>query len=938
MSSTLRAWWLLALIVAIPAAAQVTRPDHAGRIVRSFDFEGPVVGTIRLPEHWIRAQHDPGVPRDRPGFPIWNAAELDDSVAYSGTVSVRVPVEGGSASLRLNAGVIPVFPGADYLIGVKVRTENAVGARARLVARFLDAASIPIHTSERTSRLVRTRGDWTALGVTLYGDHRNAAFIQIDLELVQTREYLEPRLGEHQVYHDDHDATAWFDDVVVMQLPRVELSTPAPFNLILEQEEPTVEITVRDLTGQALDGVVRVLDDRGREVDRIERQVPPGRFSETWAPRLPRLGWYRAVLELSKDGTLVGATYLDFAWILDTSDVTDGTPTLLTPESSQGAGRLGGGSVDRGRFGVDIQSMDGGLMTTLPELAKRLGVGSVTVPAWSADTTGANVEARAFALTRLVAALAEDWVETTLAFSRVPDELAAIVRVRAADPLELVTATDPALWRVYTDPILDQLGPRVSRWQIGPAGDDAAFWIPTIANTIEPVDRLLLSMVTTPRVVLPWRADRALREIESPVEGTDSATALLIPQSFGVEAIKQLGASIDGQDDLTVVLEALPVSDYRPRDLVDDLVKRAVTTWGAFDHETMTRLDILEPWRLSDTRRAVIMPRPEAAAWRNLIERLAERRHIGSFPGMPGIRCEILDDMPGAESGRGGVLVAWREPGFDGETVLEAPLGEGNVRVIDVYGNEHTVSPEDRAHGSHVHVVPITDSPVFIEDVDAKMVRFVAGFRMEPTLVPSTNEAHPVTLTLTNPWPMRVSGELYIVQPGGAFDGETADRSWQIKPRAQRYSIAANESIELPLTMAFSPYEESGAHELIVEASISAQRDIESVRLIAPFEIGLADLSMDVSYRKTPTAQGPNLIIDVMVRNSGDTEVIAELRAFPPQMARMRLPTVAIGPGQTIERRFMIEDGAELLAGTSVSVNLSEVDGGGSLNRRIQID
>ena len=392
-------------------------------------------------------------------------------------------------------------------------------------------------------------------------------------------------------------------------------------------------------------------------------------------------------------------------------------------------------------------------MTTLPELARRLGVGSVTIPAWDAETTSASVESRAFALIRLVAALAEDWVETTLAFSHVPDELAELVRVRAVDTLELVTTTDPALWRPYTDPILDQLGPRVSRWQIGPTGDDAAFWNPTIANAIAPVDRLLLSMVTTPQVVLPWRASRALRPIESPVEGTDAATALFIPQSFGVDAIERLGASSADHERLSIVLEALPATDYQARHVVDDLVKRAVTAWSSFDHATMTRLDIMQPWRRSETRRAVIMPRPEAAAWRNLIERLAERRHIGRLHGLPGIRCEILDDISESESGRGGVLIAWREPGHVGETVLEAPLGEGSVRVFDVYGNATTVSPTGHDDGTHVHVVPITGSPIFIEGVDAKMVRFVAGFRMEPVLVPSTNEAHPVSLTLTNPGP-----------------------------------------------------------------------------------------------------------------------------------------------------------------------------------------
>ncbi|MEM7756263.1 MAG: hypothetical protein AAF297_11570 [Planctomycetota bacterium] len=66
-----------------PAAAQPTpgrgdviRPAAASRVVRTFDFEERRRNPTDLPLFWVRAQEDPGVPRIRPGFPLWNQGRL----------------------------------------------------------------------------------------------------------------------------------------------------------------------------------------------------------------------------------------------------------------------------------------------------------------------------------------------------------------------------------------------------------------------------------------------------------------------------------------------------------------------------------------------------------------------------------------------------------------------------------------------------------------------------------------------------------------------------------------------------------------------------------------------------------------------------------------------------------------------------------------------
>ena len=187
--AAIAAAWSLCALGASPANAQpdAFRPVSAERVVRVFDFEEQEFNAEEVPQYWVRAQHNPPA-RERPGFPAWNRAIFDDTRAYSGEFSVRVPTQGGSASLRLSPGVIAAIPGADYVVTARVQTEGLSRSGARLVARFLDDRRQPIPGAEATSRVVRSSGEWALVRAELRGLHDRAAWIQIDLELLQPRE------------------------------------------------------------------------------------------------------------------------------------------------------------------------------------------------------------------------------------------------------------------------------------------------------------------------------------------------------------------------------------------------------------------------------------------------------------------------------------------------------------------------------------------------------------------------------------------------------------------------------------------------------------------------------------------------------------------------------------------------------------------------------
>ncbi len=299
-------------------AAGGERPRAAQRIVRVFDFEEQFTNALDLPAGWVRAQHDPLVPRDRPGFPIYDRARLEyEDPAHGGAGSVSFEIEGGSGSLRLNPGQLPIFPMGQYLIRASYRCEGLVHARPRLVVRALDGRGEVIPGSERSAVAEEIDGRWRELAVELPGKFPDAAYLQIDLEVVQPVEFRPERLPGHQVWEQDFDATVWFDDVVVAQMPQLSMRTGAALNVIARPGAPSLHTELRDLAAQDMTATIRVFDSRRELAASMERAITSGRVVWDWTPELDELGWYRAVVEIRSGTGLIASETCDFVLVAE---------------------------------------------------------------------------------------------------------------------------------------------------------------------------------------------------------------------------------------------------------------------------------------------------------------------------------------------------------------------------------------------------------------------------------------------------------------------------------------------------------------------------------------------------------------------------------------------------------------------------------------------
>lgn len=909
------------------AEVEGTRPALAGRVVRLFDFEEQKTNPLPVPQHWFRAQQEPGV-RERPGFPPWNAAELDYTVAYSGQGSVRLPASGGSASLRLGPGVIPVFPGADYTITCMVRTSRAAHARARLTARFLDASGRPLEGTQFSTPAVESEGGWRPLSLQVRGTRAESAFLQVDLELLQPRQHERAMLPEFKVWPEDFEAVAWFDDVRVSQLPRVELAVGDGSPIVRGERRPTLRAMTRDLTGQKLLARFSVRGLDGTLIDSAVAPVDRGPGGLRWTPRLPGYGLFDARLELFADGQQVGASVAPFAWLAEAR----------------------GSRTERDRFVIFADGVGARLLPTVPGLVSASGAGAVVVPAWYDEMTAEEGNRLLGTVQGVVDALLERRVQVTLALGRIPEELASRSMLDPRDTLRLI-ATKPSEAEPYLLRLIDRYGQSVQRWlfgstEVGPMAVGSA-----LDEQLTAADATLARYVPGPIVTVPW--DGGLSPAPAAGHAAPDGLVVQAPTGVGVDGIGDwLGAMADALAGLerrsadpvevTLLLEPRARLDVGREAHLAELVKHGVGAWGELERlerkGVRLRLGVREGLRPTDAAEPSLAPTPSLGAIACLAEQLAERRLIERIPTAPGTHAYLFGPAPGAAPGRGGLLVAWADSVEPGQT-LDLYLGADEVTRCDVFMNRTPIAASGSSEEDPIrtHRVALGTTPVFIENVDVGLVSLAASLRMEPPFIPATNESHERTLVLRNPFDTPVSVRYFIARPGMDEEGNR-DRSWSITPRSGVVQIPPRAEGRVPITVVPSYAEEAGAKQFVVDAQVTADRAYGWVRLSTLAELGLPGLKVDVGAVPSPGPGGPDIVVDVHIANVGEEPLTLDVAAFAPDMPRQRSSVSDLPPGASALRRFVLPNGVRTIGQERIIVSVTDTATGGRLNTGVSIE
>lgn len=945
-----------------PAEGTVDRPAASTREVRTFTFESDsFLSENQPPLYWesIAAEQ-------RPGFPAWNEPRIDlVAPAAVGKGSLRLATRGGSAAVQLAPGVVSVFPRSDYRISAMVRTDGLTHARARVVARLLREDGSPVASAPFVTEPVVTLGQWLPVALELNTDDAEAAFLQIELQLLQPEQLTDPAdRRPFEPIAQDFTGGAWFDQVVILQLPRITLSIAGGQTVFPPSISPTIEFGLRDLSGDQPRVLLTASDLSGRVVDRSEFAATSGQVTASWTPALPEFGWYLITATLTgRSGKPLGTRSVSLVSL----------PSNAPGAPSAGEARAVPLSDDRRRFGVLVADPADRVAASVASMTADAGLRQLWLPLWYQPDTLADVRARCDAWSTAVYRLELSGGQLVLGLNTTPFSLEQIAQAPGATPHRMLGQA-LGVWSPYIEPAARLI--TSNRWWLGTTEDVTRATGGMDTADVRSARRRMAEFLADPRLAMPWPGDR---RPPADLVGGDLDALITLPPEIPPMGVLDLGSLWAGaptsrpptaaapsrRGDLTVLLELDRSPGLAYRDRLSHLVKQMVAAWASLGPREDTlglgrepqqgaSFLLRQPWRITEGQHPALLPLPELAAFRSTIDRLTDREVVQQLNLGPGVRAFLLGPRSSVPETRGSCLVIWSDgpmpdtvaPGATASAAgrpqpvgLELSLGDSPIRRLDLFGNSTPVplefSPGLRAP---FHRIVPTAEPIFYEGIDLELVSFLASIELSPAVLSAAGAPSAHTITLRNPWTTGVRGALFIVEPGGYSNPEaTPDRSWLIEPRRATIALPPRGTATLPVTIGAGSAEQAGTKAVVLDLRFEADRAYELVRVRKHIELGLPGVSLDLSYRLGIDDAGNGLILFAEVTNSGTASLSAEITALGDTLSMRSSNIEELRPGEAVVKAISFREPREALVGQRIFV-VVEPRSGGRLNKSILIE
>ena len=877
-----------ALSAAAPALAQ---PPEVKRVLRTFDFEERRLGNKEdLPMHWEKVAGR--------GLPHYVNGRLTTDAARSGTHAFRFDLNGGGLVYRYGPGRIKVQPGAHYRVETWCRTTVLPNARARLGACFTDVDGHPLASTLRHSDPYAAKSaneGWKRIGVDLSAEDPKAAFLVVELALLQPSHFAESALGSRTLHAQDIRGSAWFDDVTVAQVPRVTVRTARPGNIFPRGQPLVLEVVVNDRFVDDLSAQVVVKDAVGQTV--YQRTSAPdvspaaGGAARTTTLRLPDLppGWYEAALSMSSGGQFVGGQNLRFIHLADGDATADGG---TTPRAA---------AAPDDRFGIVATDLPMEGWERLPDLLPMLSAGRVKLALWSAAGDVQQMDPGKF--DRLVERLQDLGITPTGVLAAPPPAVAA--KLKEPGWAGLLTA-DREAWQPHLAYLVSRHANHLDRWQLG-LDNSEAFVNPTMRRVYARVYREFAALVQKPDLAMPWPAWYEL-EGEMPATVALSVPPSVLPSQLPLY-IQDLKARRGHE--LSLSFQLLDRNQYGREAQIRDLAERVVYALSA----GAERIDLPLPFKVSVDEEGDVTDRPQELLMviRTLTATLGNTVYRGRVPIADGVEAFLFD------KGGQGIIALW-DRGGGGETrTLSLNLGERPVSV-DLWGNVTPLfrSAEHRRDGKVA--LKIGPTPMFLVDVDGEMAQLRASVALDRPLLESSFEPHLRRLRFTNPYRQTIGGIVKLKAPAG----------WTLNPPTFNFTLNPGEAFERDLRIEF-PYN-SFAGEKTVVAEFALQADGSATfEVPIALQLGLSDVGMQTLALR----DGDDVVVQQMISNYGDRPIDYTAFALFPGQARQERLVTKLAAGRTTVKKYRFKN---VGAGESkVRVGVKELAGTRVLNDEVEI-
>jgi hypothetical protein len=879
---------------------------EVNRILRSFDFEERRLGNVEeIPMHWAKVQG--------PGLPHYVNGRLTSDRARNGRYSFRLDLNGGSLVYRYQSGQIKVQPDAYYRVEGFVQTTVMPNARARVSAYLADQDGNAIEQTVRHSDLYTARGGevdlWHKLAVEVAATAPNAAFLIIELSLLQPAAYASSELGERSLFPQDIRGSAWFDDVTVSQVPKVTLTTARPGNIFRRSDPLQLSVLVNDRFTEdlsaklvLLDAMDQIVHQRSGALDmNAAETLGPGRkrMSLMLPGELPA-GWYEARLEMSSQGQFVGRQTLDLIRLAD--DAKPGLPD--------------------GRFGVVATDVPFEGWSDLPDVLSLLSAGRVKLAVWNETGDVQQDDPRAF--DRLLERLRELRITPTACLTALPPRV--VNKLRSTDALlpmsslaQLHKASQDA-WQPLLAELIARHASHLDRWQLGADGSDAFVTDPRMRLVYQRVYREFVNLVQRPDVAMPWPAWYEL-EGELPATVALHVKPDVLPSQLPLylQDIKTGSAPDGARSDLSVYLEPLDREQYGRETQIRDLAQRVAYALAA----DAKRIDVKLPFAVRrDDETVSKQPQELLIIVRTLMTMLGNASFKGKVPIADGVEAFLFD-----RNGQG-VLMLWDRGSDAAVKQLALNLGERPVRV-DLWGNVTPLlagagSPRPSSEqGGETPPLQITVGPMpfFLVDIDAQLAQLRASVAFDNAHIESSFKPHVRKLRFTNPYRSTIGGTVKLTAPKG----------WTINPPTCTFTLNPGETFDREVSMEFPYNSYAGPKTVTAQFQVQAENNLSfSVPLV--LKLGLSDVGLQTIALR----DGGDVIVQQMITNYGEQPIDYTAYAIFPGQARQERIVTKLAPGRTTIKKYRFP-GVKFDGQAKVRSGLKELLGTRILNDEVAI-
>jgi len=872
---------ILTLFLLLPGWA-FAQPAQVNRVLRTFDFEERQLGNPEdTPMHWLKVEG--------PTLPHYVNGRLTTDRARSGKYSFRMDLNGGGCLYRYEPGQMKVRAGAHYRIEGFVQTTTLVNARARLTAYFMDLDGHPLPATVHHSELYAgPEGQWHKLGIELTADDPNAAWLVLEMGLLQPLHYAPLTLGKRTLFNQDINGTAWFDDITVAQVPRVIMSTDRPGNIFRRSDPLRLSVLVNDRFTDDLAAKLVIFDATGKaiyqrsgalEISTAEDVGPGQKRLILNLPDTPA-GWYQATLVMLSQGQLLGNQSLAFVKLAD-----DGQRAAPDP-----------------RFGIIATDLPSQGWAELPDILPFLSAGRVKLAVWSKAGDVQQMDSMAF--DHLLERLTEIGVTPTACLVGLPPSISE--KVGGSQWTKLLKAKQED-WQPQLAFMIARHAAHLDRWQLGADGSDEFVTTPGMRAVYDLVYKQFSDLVQTPDLAMPWPAWYDL-EGKLPATVALSVPPTVLPQSLPLyiqDIQKHQGHN------LSLSLQALSASQYGREVQIRDFAQRVIYALSS----DAKRIDLPLPFNVTtDGDTIVKQPQELLLILRTLLTTLGGAQFKGKMPIAENVEAFLFD-----RDGHG-VLAIWDRGGDGGGRVVNLSLGERPM-LLDLYGNATQLPISADAKDPAMVQLKLGTMPMFLVDIDGNLAQLRTSVALDQPLMESSFEPHTRKLQFTNPYKQSISGSLKIHSPAG----------WNISPPTYTFSLNPGEMFDREITIEF-PYNSFAGPKTIM-ADFVVQADKNSTFTVPiSLNLGLSDVGM----QSLALQDGKDVVVQQMITNYGEKPIdYTAFSIFPGQARQERLVT-NLGPGRTTMKKYRFPN-VKAQGGSKVRVGMKELDGTRILNEEIAI-